>query len=44
MAMKSGILSRLARVRITLGYALALATVSVALGFSVHECARTSSQ
>jgi hypothetical protein len=31
MAMKFGILSRLARVRITLGYALALATVSVAL-------------
>src|ERR1700761_828662 len=31
MAMKFGIMSRLARVRITLGYALALATVSVAL-------------
>jgi hypothetical protein len=31
MAMKFGILSRLARVRITLGYALALATVSAAL-------------
>ena len=31
MAMKFGIMSRLARVRITLGYALALVTVSVAL-------------
>lgn len=31
MAMKFGLLSRLARVRITLGYALALATVSIAL-------------
>jgi len=31
MAMKFGLLSRLARVRITLGYALALATVSAAL-------------
>ena len=40
MAMKFGILSRLARVRITLGYALALATVSavlVVLGPRVRE-------
>src|SRR6201992_349054 len=40
MAMKFGIMSRLARVRITLGYALALATVRVALvvlGPRVHD-------